>query len=292
MGPFFARLIRTEAVALAAAFALLVVGTGALADRYVDQSGELLKRTADAATREGAYRFTTSQKYSGTYAQSARYSAGVRLSGAVDIRSNATRYDTLIQLPGITAKCTYITVGDDLFVSVHPSRRSQLGATWLRAEATGRLATGALQGVRPDELNTRAAKLFEGLEPSGSATIRGVRTTRYSGKIGIEALAGPNAKNTTLGRTTTRTLPVEVYVDGRDLLRRVTIVITAAKAFSVRFTTDLYDYGKPLTIAKPPAGAVKQANAQDLALACYPTAFPTTPRSSGGLPRKGEIPNP
>jgi hypothetical protein len=271
-----ARFIRTEAALLLAAFLVAVVGAGALADRYVDPSGELLKRTAIAGAREGSYRFTTSQRYSGEYAASARYAAGVRLSGGVDIRSGVTRFDTLIQLPGVSAKCTYLTIGDDLYVSVHPSRRNELGASWLRAKADGALANAALQGLRPDELNTEAANLFAGLEEDGHATIRGVRTTKYSGKVDIAALAGSAADNPAIERSGVgRSLPVEVYVDDKDLLRRVTIVITAAKSFSVRFTTDLYDYGKPLDAKAPPATSVKDARAPDVAVACYPTTFPT-----------------
>jgi hypothetical protein len=255
------------------------VGAGALADRYVDPSGELLKKTAAASQRAGSYRFTTSQQYSGEYAKSARYSAGVRLTGGVDINDGVTRFDTLIQLPGITSKCTYLTVGEHLYVSVHASRRRQLGASWLRAKATGALATATLQGVRPDELNTKAANLFDGLEEDGRATVRGVQTTKYTGEVDVAALAGSSVDNPALERSGVgRALPVEVYVDDDDLLRRVVIVITAAKSFTVRFTTDLYDYGKPLGAKPPPASAVKDARASDVAVACYPSTFPDSPK--------------
>jgi hypothetical protein len=263
-----------------AAFLVLVVGAGALADRYVDPSGELLRRTAAAAEREGSYRFTTSQKYSGEYARSARYAAGVRLSGGVDVKAGVTRFETLIQLPGITSKCTYLTIGEHLYVSVHPSRRTQLRASWLRAKATGALASAALQGVRPDELNTKAANLFAKLEEDGRANVRGVETTRYSGKVDVAALAGSSSDNPALEESGVgRTLPVEVYIDDADLLRRVTIVITAAKSFTVRFTTDLYDYGKPLGATAPPSGSVKDARAPDVAVACYPNTFPSSPKT-------------
>jgi hypothetical protein len=273
-------LLRTEAVMLLAAFGVCVVGAGALADRYVDPSGELLQRTAAAAAREGSYRFETSQQYSGEYARSARYAAGVRLSGGVDIDAGITRFDTLIQLPGITAKCTYVTVGDFLYVAVHPSRRQVLGASWLRAKATGVLASAVLQGYRPDELDTKAANLFIDLEENGRATVRGVRTTRFSGRVDVAALAGSATDNPAIEASGVgRSLPVDVYIDDEDLLRRLTITITAAKAFSVRFTTDRFDYGKPLDAKAPPSAAVKDARAPDVAVACYPSTFPGTPGS-------------
>jgi hypothetical protein len=274
------RFVRTEAALLLAAFLVAVVGAGALADRYVDPSGELLKRTAAAAAKEGSYRFTTSQKYSGEYAKSARYAAGVRLSGGVDIRSGVTRFDTVIQLPGISAKCTYLTIGDDLYVSVHPSRRNELGATWLRTKANGVLAAATVQGFRPDELDTKAASLFEDLTENGQATVRGVRTTRHTGRVDIAALAGSAADNPMIERSGVgRSLPVEVYIDDEDLLRRITIIITAAKSFSVKFTTDRFDYGKPLDAKAPPAASVKDARAPDVAVACYPTSFPGSAKS-------------
>ena len=269
------RFLRTEAAILLAAFLVAVVGAGALADRYIDPSGELLKRSAAAAERQGSYRFTTYQRYGGDYARSARYAAGVTLSGGVDLRSGVTRFDTVIRLPGVIAKCTYLTIGDDLYVSVHPSRRRELGATWLRAKADGTLANATLQGLRPDELDTDAANLFSGLRENGRATVRGVRTTRYSGTVDIAALAGSAADNPALERTGVgRTLPVEVYIDDHDLLRRITILITAARSFSVRFTTDRFDYGKQLGAKAPPPASVKDARAPDVAVACYPTTFP------------------
>jgi hypothetical protein len=281
LGSTLSRLLKAEAVALVAAFALLVAGTAALADRYVDDSGELLRKTAAGAERNGTYRFTTSQSYSGPYARSATTGSGVQLSGAVDVRAGVSRFDTLIKLPGVSAKCTYISDGENLFVSVHPSRRNTLGASWLRTTATGPLANAALQGIRPDELNTRAARLFEGLEADGTVVVRGVETTKYKGAVDIAALAG-SATDKALAEVG-RTLPVEVYVDDDDLLRRVAIVITAQKSFSVRFTTDLYDYGKPLDIRLPSGSSVKPASTRDIALACYPATFPTTtnPRAAG-----------
>lgn len=269
------RFLRTEAAILLAAFLVAVVGAGALADRSIDPSGELLRKSAIATERAGSYRFMTSQKYSGAYAESARYAGGVQLSGAVDIRSGISRFDTLIQLPGVNAKCTYLNIADDLYVNVHPSRRRALGATWLRTKRTGILAATALQGLRPDELDTKAAGLFTDLEESGRATVRGVRTTKYVGRVDIAALAGSAADNPVVERTGVgRTLPVEVYIDDEDLLRRTTIVITAARSFTVRFMTDRFDYGKRLDAKAPPAASVKDGRAQDVAVACYPTTFP------------------
>lgn len=234
-----------------------------------------MRRSAAAAKRAGSYRFETYQRYGGEYAKSARFAAGVRLNGAVDVRSGVTRFDSLIELPGVTAKCTYLAIGDDFYVSVHPSRRTELGATWLRSTSDGTVANATLQGLRPDELDTEAANLFSDLEEDGRATVRDVKTTRYTGRVDIAALAGSASDNPIFERSGVgRSLPVEVYIDDDDLLRRITIIITAARSFSVRFTTDRFDYGKRLDAKPPPASSVKDARAPDVAVACYPTTFP------------------
>lgn len=271
------RLATNEAVALLVGFLSLIVGSAALADRYIDPSAELLSRTAAAAEREGTYRFVTQQRYSGDVPTEPGYAAGVQLQGAVDIDAGTTRFETLINLGRVEANCTYLTADDNLFISVHPSRRKEIGASWLRTRAQGAIAAASLQGLRPDQLSARSAKLFDGLEPDGTATIRGVRTTRYRGKVDIAALAGGRTtqRGTTLGLG--RTLPVAVYIDEDDLLRRLTIEITSVRRFSVTFTTDIYDYGEDVRITRPPANTVKQGNAQSVAVACYPKAFPRAP---------------
>lgn len=272
------RLAKDEAVALLAGFLVLVVCGAALADRYIDPSADLLTRTAAAAQREGTYKFLTQQRYSGDVPKDAGgYTAGVQLQGAVDIDAGTTRFETLINLGRIEAKCTYLTADDDLFVSVHPSRRNEVGASWLRTRAEGAIAAANLQGLRPDQLNTRSAELFEGLEPDGTATIRGVRTTRYRGEVDIAALAGGASSQGGAALQLGRTLPVAVYIDDDDLLRRLTIEIRAVGRFSVTYTTDIYDYGDDLRITRPAANTVKQGDAQSVAVACYPKVFPRVP---------------
>lgn len=269
------RLAKNDAVALLVGFLALVVCGAALADRYIDPSAELLARTAAAAEREGTYRFVTEQRYRGDVPKAGVGStAGLQLQGAVDIDAGTTRFQTVISLGRIEAKCTYLTADDDLFVSVHPSRRSEIGASWLRTRAEGAIAAANLQGLRPDHLNARSAKLFENLEPDGSATVRGIRTTRYLGEVDIAALAGGAAVRREAALRLGRTLPVAVYIDDEDLLRRLTIEISSVRRFSVSFTTDIFDYGEELRITRPPTNTVKQGNAQSVAVACYPKVFP------------------
>jgi hypothetical protein len=275
-GSDLSRLVSNEAIALLAAFVLVVVGGSALAERYVDPSAQLLTKTAAAAEQAGSYRFVTTQRYSGEVPRGGAYAAGVQLSGFVDLDADVSRFETVINLGRIDAKCAYMSIGDDLYVAVHPSRRNEFGASWLRTSGERSLAAANLQGLRPDQLNEHSVKFFAGLEPAGEATVRGVRTTRYRGEVDIAALAG--------GRTTPRaqielgrTLPVSVYIDEDGLLRRLTIEISSARRFGVTFTTDLFDYGRDARITRPAPGAVKAGNAQMFAVACYPKTFPGTP---------------
>lgn len=275
-GTILSRFASSEAVALLCAFLLLVVGGAALADRNIDPSAELLRRTTAAAERAGAYRFVTSQRYAGDLPKGSAYSAGVLLQGGVDIDAGVTQFDTVVELGRIEAKCSYLTIGDDLFVSVHPSRRKDLGASWLRVRAEGAIAVANLQGLRPDQLDERTLRLFEGLEPDGRATIRGVRTTRYRGEIDIAAFASSPSAQRAVTKQVGRTLPIAVYIDDDDLLRRLTIELGAGRRAGVTFTTDLFDYGDQIRVRRPPAGAVKMGDRNSFAVACYPKVFPRT----------------
>jgi hypothetical protein len=97
----------------------------------------------------------------------------------------------------------------------------------------------------------------------GKEKVRGVETTHYRVTCNLEAAAdkasGSAAK--TLRKlvqvTGQKTIPVEAWIDGHDLLRKETYSQRFARGLPpVKVTTLLYGFGPPVSIDVPPADKV------------------------------------
>jgi hypothetical protein len=128
--------------------------------------------------------------------------------------------------------------------------------------------------VRPDQLYDENSEFFDELNADGSATVRGVRATKYAGETKITDLA-PDAKDNPAFASFDGTVPIAVYIDDDDLVRRLTVEIRSGQQFAVIMTIDFFDYGEPVTIAVPRPADVKPGDTQLTTTAC----FPSRPRS-------------
>ncbi len=257
---------------LVAAFVCLVVALSGLANRGADAGNDLLSLTRAAAEKGNTFRFTMTQKFTGPGTESFGAGSPFSFEGAVDIKAGLSRFVTTIKAPGINAKCTYVAAGDDFFVSVHPSRRATIGASWLRTDAKNLLGNQSFQ-IRPDQLYEDEAGFFSELEKLGTEVVGGVKTTKYGANVGIADLVAQAKDNPALAGFK-GTVPVAAYLDETDRIRRLTFGITAGRGYSLTMTIDFLDYGKPLSITRPPANQVKAGNAQQTTTACFPNAFP------------------
>jgi hypothetical protein len=206
---------------------------------------------------------------------SERFGSGSPFSfdGAVDYRSKRSRFVATIRAPGINAKCTYVSERDDIYVSVHPSRRTKIGAAWLRTDSKGMLGNQNFQ-IRPDQLYTRGSPhLFDKLEKKGTKVVRGVPTTHYSGSVGIGELSAGARDNPAL-KQFGQTVPVGAYIDADNHLRRLTFKIAAARGFGLVMVMDFFDYGEPIEIETPSGSLVKDGAPQLTATACFPEVPP------------------
>ena len=175
------------------------------------------------------------------------------------------------------------------------------GKSWIELSVPD---AGPMGGFLPSPFgNTNPADLLSSLRAVsssvrtlGNATIRGVQVTHYRVRVDPAKAAsrvprwerpGLRALARKLG---TAAAPVDVWVDGRSLVRRVRVSLAPppglGKSFGSRITLTLgfYDFGVPVRVSAPPAGDV--ASLSQLAKGGPPgSVFRGGVFRSGGNPR-------
>ena len=103
----------------------------------------------------------------------------------------------------------------------------------------------------------------------GDDTVRGVATTHYRARVDLRkaADAAPASKRATVRKNAQRLIqltgvksyPVEVWIDGKSLVRRMKFTLNYGRLLAgAKFTIsmDLYDFGTPVNVQAPPADEV------------------------------------
>jgi hypothetical protein len=149
---------------------------------------------------------------------------------------------------------------------------SQLGLSsskqWLKLDLT---QLGEQQGIDLSSLAnasptpTSALSYLRGsshVREVGSESVGGTDTTHYKVTVDLERAAAKStgaerqALNRVVQATGVKKLPVDVWVDGKDYVRKVEYgQRTGAGSKPVRVTMTLHDYGAPVTVKPPPASA-------------------------------------
>lgn len=155
------------------------------------------------------------------------------------------------------------------------------GKTWVEVDTTGLPAgdssgmLGAVAG-NPKNLLTSLTAIAVSERKLGAGTVRGVPVTGYQLNIDPAKAESrvPRAQRASVGQLfkgLARTVPVDVWVDGQNLLRRVQLSVglpggaTGAMHLAgkprIVVTMDLYDFGVPVNVTAPPASAVVRSTA-------------------------------
>lgn len=155
-------------------------------------------------------------------------------------------------------------------------RLANISKPWLKVDL---VALGAQQGVDLSDLQLiiqgDPAQQLQYLrattgEPRrvGRASVRGVRTTRYRATLDygrVAAYAPPAlrasmqaAARELIRQSGSRTAPVDVWIDGQGLIRRVALVQKAhgPPLVETSFVADFYDFGARVRVELPPPGQV------------------------------------
>ncbi len=152
---------------------------------------------------------------------------------------------------------------------------------WVSLEPGKALKGAGFGGFDPSSMQQDPAQLLRLLRASsevteaGTATIRGVETTRYTAKLDLRKSIEASAKELELTeeqrallrqaaeqlveQVETDTLPVEVYIDDDGLLRRLALDLSMnveGQQLSMKQTTDFYDFGVDVDVDAPPASQV------------------------------------
>jgi hypothetical protein len=161
-----------------------------------------------------------------------------------------------------------VAIGGAAYVHA-PSVASQLkaGAEWIKftpnaipSSVSSLVNPKALTGLTPQKALAAAS-----VHKVGKASVRGTSTTRYSVTVAVAKLpAGLSAAGKKVGVSSTQ---LQVYVDGSGYVRRVSATLAhlklqqGAAGANVTFQVDLFDYGAPVTVIKPPASKTVSGDA-------------------------------
>ena len=246
----------------------------------VDPVAQAATRTTDA----GSSRVTFSARI-----QSGADTMGMSGKGAFDYRSGHGSLTYRMSGPGLGAmrmelravgSRVYVRMPKELGAAVLPG-----GKEWLvvdvGASAPGVAGLNFTQSQDPSQTLRYLRSASDDVRESGSALVRGVRTTRYTGTLdfeqaldaGLERLAPSEQEltrksiETLLEQLESSTMPFDVYVDATGLLRRLTmeLVLNAGgESVSMLMSMDLFDFGIKVNVHEPPPHAVLDVGAAGL----------------------------
>ncbi len=128
---------------------------------------------------------------------------------------------------------------------------------------------GGLDKTDPRDLLDLLRAASGGLDTVGTETLRGVETTHYRTTLDAEDIVSQIGKDLddsmaaqitqAIEQSGLDEIPIDVWVDGDSLLRRLDTTIAAqagGRSSSSTLSLELYDYGKPVDVTPPPAEQV------------------------------------
>jgi hypothetical protein len=142
------------------------------------------------------------------------------------------------------------------------------GKEWVKLDL-GRLAQqrgidlSSLASASPTPTSALAYLRGSGsVKKVGSESIHGVSTTHYRVNVDLEKAAAQSSGSTrkslqnVITTTGVKTFPVEVWIDGKSYIRKVTYTQGSGGGRSVKVTMELHDFGKPVEVKPPPSSSV------------------------------------
>jgi hypothetical protein len=265
-------------VLLSLQLGLLALGLAACGSDVlsVDPAASAAGKTADAGSSRVEFRIAL---------KAAGQPTDMSGSGLFDYRNGNGTLAYKMQVPGlgpvtmdmrIVGRKVYLRLPQELAGAALPGGKPWFGLDL--DKSLDRAGLGSL-GLTPQQDPAQALEYLRAastdVEESGRATVRGVQTTRYAGKLdfrkaldaGLEQLELPAAERKQaragmkqmLDQLGSSTLPFEVFVDRDGLLRRMTMSMSMkveGQPLSMRISIDYFDFGVPVNVKAPPAGDV------------------------------------
>lgn len=200
-------------------------------------------------------------------------------SGVLDQTTHQGSFSMSVTVPGAgPMRIDEIVDGKVFYIHLPPGLPGGLpaGKSWIKIDLTalGKKAgidIGALQESGAGQLSQYLGflKAAGDARRVGTDTVRGVQTTHYAASIDFakagKALGGDAGKalqqvETSLG---VASMPVDVWVDSQQLVRRLTATFSTRGVVpvSMSMTLDVLRYHVPVHVTAPPAGQVLDASA-------------------------------
>ena len=286
--PFTKRRTRLLSAATAIAATAVIAGCGTAASTSGPSAGKAIQRAAYVSSSAAGYRVAIHMQEGSAALSGDITGTG---SGSFNIPQHAGSMTLALNLPSTLAAAGTLHVqeiirGEKVYVKLPAQVASKLpGAKpWLEIDLAqiGKAAGiqnltslfGGSGSTNPGQfLQYLRSTSTGGVKKLGTATINGVQTTHY--RASIDLLKAPNAAPaaqraslrqavTSLERLTgLKTIPVDVWVDGQHLVRRVEMtysVNASGQSLQTVMQLDFLSYGSQPVPSPPPAGQVVNAN--------------------------------
>jgi hypothetical protein len=269
-------------VLLSLQLVLLAVGLSACGGDVlsVDPAASAATKTVEAGSSRVEFRIAM---------KAAGESIDMSGSGLFDYRRPNGALVYRMQVPGVgPVQMNMRMVGTKLYLRLPQEIAGAAvpgGKPWFGLDlekSLGRAGLGSLDLTRqqdPAQALQYLRAASTDVKESGRATVRGVQTTRYAGKLdfrkaldaGLERLELPAAEREKaragmkqmLDQLGSSSLPFEVFVDRDGLLRRMTMFMSMTaegQRMSMRMSMDYFDFGVAVNVKAPPADDVSDVS--------------------------------
>jgi hypothetical protein len=276
-------------VVVLASLGLLAAGCGTKAQP--DNLTAAVTRTAGQTARIASTMTMQMQSMSVSYTETGEYDF-VHSRGTVSMKSPVGMTEIFI------APTAYIKIPGGS--GTMPDGKSWIALDAGTSDGLGGSLFGPFSGTDPADLLASLTAISASVTSLGPATIRGVKVTGFrveidpakaAARVPSWERAGFRQFTSSLG---TGLIPVDVWVDGQNLVRRVKLTLhlpdgqgTPASTQMVE-VTDFYDFGVPVRVSAPPASQV--ASMSQLVKSGFADSSGAAGGSSSPPPVSGTLP--
>ncbi len=190
-------------------------------------------------------------------------------SGVVDVRDHAASMSLSMNsgnsAPG-TLRFEAVIEGRTVYMKLPPQASGALGALgkpWIKIDLSKVTSVPGLSSLGsgsaaydPGKLLSYLSSVSNGVVSEGREQVDGIDTTHYHADLDGNVILGslPAATRQLLQL---QTIPVDVWIDGSNLVRRIQMTVAAGQIMNVSVTEDVFDYGPQPPPSLPPADQVQ-----------------------------------
>jgi hypothetical protein len=258
-------------------------GSGSKGSASAGAGGNAIARAAYVSTSSSGYKIAMTLSETVPQLGGSIHGTG---TGSFNVPKHSGQMSIDMSLPGAASAIGNldiheIVLGQNIFLELPSLIASRLpgGKPWVEVNLSslGKDAgvsglsslTGGPGSTDPGQFLQYLRATSSGITNLGSATVNGISTTHYRGTIELSKVSSalPASQRSTASQaiasleklTGLKTMPVDVYVDSANLVRRLDLsynVTTAGQSVSSQIQIDFTAYGPQPVPSPPPSGEV------------------------------------